>query len=132
MRAKQLALTAVLALLSSFGSPAALGRDVTASGADATRVASSVTIAYSNGAFTGDVDSSRRGCVRLRTVRVYRERTGVQDLLIGTDVTGDRGRYRVVQETTRGKFYAKVQRRVLTRPEGEVICRPTRSETIHV
>lgn len=131
MHAKRLALTTVVALLGSLGIPAALGRGATP-GTDATRVASSISIAYDDGAFKGDVDSSRRGCVRFRTVRVFRERTGLQDLLIGADLTGDRGRYRVVHEARRGRYYAKVQRRVLTRPEGEVICRPARSETIQI
>jgi hypothetical protein len=122
-------LFAVLAALSL-----SVGAAVQASAAPpaTTRVASGISIEYTSTAFVGNVSSTVRGCVRHRTVRVFKQRSGSADVLVGADLTGREGHYRVPATGVHGNFYAKVQRKVIARASGDIICRGATSTTIHV
>lgn len=90
-----------------------------------------VSIHYRNSAFRGRVTSSRLACERARTVKVFRVRSG-PDTLVGTDVTGRDGHYRVSEAAAHGRFYSKVTRRTFTSNGTTNTCRGAISETIRV
>ena len=96
---------------------------------------SSVTIrwAHRHHKFHGTVDSKRVLCVPGRTVDVFKARPG-RDRLIGSDVTGNQGKYsvRYHKRHARGRFYAKVLRSSSGGYGHSHVCQKARSDTIHI
>lgn len=101
-----------------------------AAGADAhdTGYESRVTARTSdNVEYRGRVFSSR-ACRRGRTVKLYNEQPGTDNLL-GEDRTDADGRWSVMIAAPGTGYYAKVLRRVIKRPGHRHTCRGARSET---
>jgi hypothetical protein len=90
------------------------------------RVDSSVTI---RDRFRGRVNSTNARCRRGRLVKVKKRRPG-RDRTIGQDRTNRRGRYVVRRPGANGRFYAKVVKKRVVRPNRIIVCRAARSRTI--
>lgn len=80
--------------------------------------------------FVGRVSSAPK-CERNRQIVLKRVKTG-RDAVVGRDTTNDAGRWKVFEPNARGRYYAKVTRRVFTRDGLEVRCRGDRSRTVRV
>lgn len=92
---------------------------------------STLTIAYGNDRFSGAVRSDGK-CKPGRKVIVRKIRRG-PDLLVGRDTTNRRGRWSVGEpDAARGRYYAKVLKRVYTLTDTAITCRGDRSKTIRV
>lgn len=92
---------------------------------------SRVTIDHNSAGFHGTVNSAAK-CERQRQVLVKKVRRG-PDRLIGKDQTSTSGQWVVPhQDTRRGRYYAKVLKRVFTQGDTQVTCRGDRSDTVRV
>lgn len=92
---------------------------------------STLTIAYGNDRFSGAVKANGK-CKPGRKVIVRKVRKG-PDLLVGRDTTNRRGRWSVREpDAARGRYYAKVLKRVYTLTDTVITCRGDRSKTIRV
>ena len=94
---------------------------------------SHVSIHYSQAhhRFHGGVTSHRPICESGRTVDVFRRRPG-PDRLIGSDITGAQGHWRVHRAHPHGLFYAKVLRSSSGGYGHSHVCLRDRSTTIAV
>lgn len=92
---------------------------------------SKVTIDHNTAGFHGAVNSARK-CERQRKVLVKKVRKG-PDMVVGRDRTSKTGRWFEPSENTpRGRYYAKVLKRVFTQNETQVTCRGDRSDVVRV
>jgi plastocyanin len=73
-----------------------------------------LSIAYSQGAFRGSIDSVRPQCERAQRVTVFKVRQGA-DQRLGASNTDNQGAYAFPEARRAGKYYAKVPR---TTPSG--------------
>jgi len=93
---------------------------------------SRVTIDHNSAGFYGDVSSPKGKCERWRRVLVRKIRKG-PDLTVGKTNTKKSARWTLAsRDTPRGRYYAKVVKRVFTQNETEVTCRGARSDPVRV
>lgn len=97
-------------------------------GAIVKRFDSTVTLAKKD-PFHGHVSSPNHGCEQVRTVKVFKKRSG-PDSLFGSTTTGNDGKWSI-PATPRGTFYAKVTRRKEGAAGTIFVCRPDVSPTRH-
>lgn len=91
---------------------------------------STITIDYGNGKFSGAVKSVTK-CKPMRQVVVRKVRQG-PDRLIGRATTNDRGKWSVAEPDAKGRYYAKVAKRIFTQDGTRVECGGAKSKTIKV
>jgi len=80
------------------------------------------------GRFKGEISSDEEACAEDQKVIVYRKQKG-KDPKVGSDRTNESERYRVDEESAKGRFYAKVKESAL--PNGGT-CFKDKSRTIKV
>lgn len=130
----------MLATLVAFG---ALPTAPASAGASTTKVPATVDIEWRERLkkFTGLVESEvfqgydEPGCVRLRQVVIKRKQPGA-DRTVNRDLTSRSGRYWVINPLRwkRGRYYAKVVRKILTDPvtTDTITCEAATSSVIRV
>jgi hypothetical protein len=91
---------------------------------------SSITIDYGNDKFSGAVKSAKK-CKPQREVVVRKVRKG-PDPVVGRDTTNRRGKWSATVEDAKGRYFAKVAKRVFTQGSTRVECGGARSKTIRV
>lgn len=97
------------------------------------KVPTDVSLRYRNGAFRGKVSSGEADCRRNRRVVVKKVRKGGRDRTVGKATSNRRGKWKLVEDGARGRFYAVAQRRVLTASDGgKTVCLAGRSTTVRV
>jgi hypothetical protein len=99
-------------------------------GGHSARFADRVTITR-NPDLHGRVMSRRAGCVKGRTVRIYRVQSGPDGLLDTTRAGGD-GRWRYLSPSLTGDFYATIRRRTVTSARHRHVCLGDRSSPVRV
>ena len=116
------------------GSLVVAGMLIVGSASAATQYQTKVTISKRPPTWHGKVRSNGdllhgvRSCERGRLVKMYKRRDG-KDLLIGTDVSNQAGRWVIADEPTKGIYYAKVTGR---RPGDKPACAPDKSGVEYV
>lgn len=68
-------------------------------------------------------------CKPKRTVVLKRIQEGL-DPVVGRDTTNRAGEWRVDEPAARGRYYAKVFKRVFTTNDVKNVCQPARSKTV--
>lgn len=94
-------------------------------------VASSVSIDYRGGAFSGKVGSSKAACRSGRTVVVKRVTKGA-DRTIGSTRSSSTGSWSVAETNASGRFYATVAARSKGKYGHSHRCRATTSSKVRV
>jgi hypothetical protein len=97
-------------------------------GAIVKRFDSTVTLAKAN-PFHGHVSSPNNGCEQVRTVKVFKKKSGADDLFDKTTTDND-GKWSI-PANPHGKFYAKVTRRKEGAAGTIFVCRADASPTRH-
>jgi hypothetical protein len=90
----------------------------------------SVTLNNNGDIFKGRVSSDRGRCERGRKVTLMRDFKKKPSKAVGSDVTNKKGRYRIVKENARGRYFVKVARKLNTPYGHRHNCKGTRSSTI--
>ncbi len=94
------------------------------------RVATTLSIRYRKGNFSGTAESRQGRCRKGRVVTVREQRRG-PDRRVGTDRTNRRGSWKVRARRARGRHYAVVAVKRYRQSDGTmVICRKDKSPTI--
>ena len=91
---------------------------------------STLSIDYGNSKFSGKVTSASK-CKPQRQVVVRKLKSG-PDPVVGRDTTNARGKYSFSFGDAKGKYYAKVAKRIFTQGSTRVECGADRSKTITV
>ncbi len=92
---------------------------------------SSIAYRERTGNFSGEVVSTRTRCLRNRVVKLIKE-TANGSLQVGTDVSGDAGRWRILKPRAAGDYHVVVARRVYQAPGHFHKCERGASPTIMV
>jgi len=106
----------------------------TGGGGQKRKVATTLTIRYDRDAntFKGSAGSARKGCQRGRLVTLKKARPGT-DAKVGSDTTNRAGNWKVRKRVRKGRFYAKVAKKVFTAKNGDrVVCLTDKSPTIKI
>ena len=97
------------------------------------KIDSKVTISTQPPAFHGHVKSIKHACEIQRKVKLFKQRKGRPDKLLGTDKTNHLGRWKVVITPLKsGAYYAKVVRREEGTAGTIFVCRGDRTKTVVV
>lgn len=91
---------------------------------------STISLTYNRTKFTGTVQSDPK-CESKRNVVVRRVKKG-PDPLVGKDTTDSKGKYSVAEPNAKGKFYAKVLKRVFTQGDTTITCGGAKSKVLKV
>ena len=136
MKLPRIAIVATVAVLAA-AAILAVGGGISA--AHTAKYKTKVTINFQPGTyadrFFGKVKSKNPACIKKRTVKVYRQKSG-PDVLFGTDTTNKKGKYLVApgkHAKSGGGYYAKAKKRVLKKNSlHKHVCRAGTSRTITV
>jgi hypothetical protein len=91
---------------------------------------STITIDYGSDDFFGAVKSANK-CEPRREVVVRKVRKGT-DRIVGRDTTNSKGKWRTEVADAKGRYYAKVAKRIFTQGSTRVECGAAKSKTIRV
>ena len=91
---------------------------------------STISIDYDNNSFSGRVASANK-CKPSRQVVVRKVRKGA-DPVVGRDTTNNKGKWSARVDDAKGRYYAKVAKRIFTQGSTRVECGGAKSKTIKV
>ncbi len=90
----------------------------------------SVSLNNNGDVFKGMVSSDRGRCERGRKVTLMRDFRNKPSRAVGSDTTNNNGRYRILKEDPRGRYFVKVSRKLNTPYGHRHDCKGARSGTI--
>jgi hypothetical protein len=110
-------------------SPTTTSTTTSPDGRDTRRVNTSLSASYRRGSFKGRVRSSVGGCERGRQITLKKEKRR-SDGTVGRTRSNRRGVWKLRKPRANGRFYAVVARKVFTRGDTRIVCKPARSDQV--